>query len=80
MKRLITTTVCAATAAFSVATAPQEPAWNQTLDQISSGVVTIQVDSTRAFDTERNRSSQATGFVVDAEQGLLLTNRHFVTP
>ena len=80
MKRLVTTTVCAATAAFSVATAPQEPAWNRTLDQISSGVVTIQVDSTRAFDTERNRSSQATGFVVDVDQGLILTNRHVVTP
>ncbi|MCZ6475715.1 MAG: trypsin-like peptidase domain-containing protein, partial [Gammaproteobacteria bacterium] len=80
MKRLVTTIVCAATAAFSVATAPQEPAWNQTLDQISSGVVTIQVDSTRAFDTERNRSSQATGFVVDVDQGLILTNRHVVTP
>src|SRR5690606_6143690 len=31
-------------------------------------------------DTERNTSSQATGFVVDAERGLILTNRHVVTP
>jgi S1-C subfamily serine protease len=38
------------------------------------------VDSTRAFDTEWNSSTQATGFVVDAEQGLILTNRHVVTP
>ncbi|MBT8079663.1 MAG: PDZ domain-containing protein, partial [Gammaproteobacteria bacterium] len=35
---------------------------------------------TRAFDTEWNSSSQATGFVVDAERGLILTNRHVVTP
>lgn len=58
----------------------QERAWNTTLEQISSGVVSIRVDSTRAFDTERNQSSQATGFVVDAERGLILTNRHVVTP
>ena len=58
----------------------QESSWNATLDKISSGVVSIQVDSTRAFDTERNQSSQATGFVVDAERGLILTNRHVVTP
>ena len=58
----------------------QESSWNLTLDKISSGVVSIQVDSTRAFDTERNQSSQATGFIVDAERGLILTNRHVVTP
>jgi S1-C subfamily serine protease len=60
--------------------AAQEPTWNRTLERISSGVVSIQIDSTRAFDTERNSSAQATGFVVDAEHGLILTNRHVVTP
>jgi S1-C subfamily serine protease len=58
----------------------QEASWNRTLERIASGVVSIRVDSTRAFDTERNQSSQATGFVVDAERGLILTNRHVVTP
>ena len=58
----------------------EEPAWLGTLERISSGVVSIRVDSTRAFDTEWNSSSQATGFVVDAERGLILTNRHVVTP
>ncbi|MDH3588827.1 MAG: serine protease, partial [Gammaproteobacteria bacterium] len=53
--------------------------WSRTLATISSGVVSIRVDSTRAFDTGWNQSSQATGFVVDAERGLLLTNRHVVT-
>ena len=38
------------------------------------------VDQARAFDTERNMSAQATGFVVDAQRGLILTNRHVVTP
>jgi len=54
--------------------------WPATLERIATGVVTIQIDSTRAFDTEWNASSQATGFVVDAERGLILTNRHVVTP
>ena len=60
--------------------AAEEPEWAGTLERISSGVVSIRVDSTRAFDTEWNSSSQATGFVVDAERGLILTNRHVVTP
>jgi S1-C subfamily serine protease len=60
--------------------AAQPPTWDRTLDRIASGVVSIEIDSTRAFDTERNQSSQATGFVVDAKRGLILTNRHVVTP
>ena len=60
--------------------AAEDTAWTETLERISSGVVSIRVDSTRAFDTEWNSSSQATGFVVDAERGLILTNRHVVTP
>jgi S1-C subfamily serine protease len=62
------------------ATAAEDRAWVDTLERISSGVVSIRVDATRAFDTEWNASTQATGFVVDAEQGLILTNRHVVTP
>jgi len=60
---------------------PNTPAnWAQTLERIASGVVTIQIDSTRAFDTEWNTTAQATGFVIDAKRGLILTNRHVVTP
>jgi len=67
--------------AFSLpAMAADDTAWSNTLERISSGVVSIRVDSTRAFDTEWNSSTQATGFVVDAERGLILTNRHVVTP
>jgi S1-C subfamily serine protease len=55
-------------------------AWRDTIERISPAVVSIQVDETRAFDTEWNESAQATGFVVDAERGLILTNRHVVTP
>ncbi len=62
------------------ATAQESPDWRDTLERISSGVVSIRVDGTRAFDTEWNISSQATGFVVDAERGLIMTNRHVVMP
>jgi S1-C subfamily serine protease len=65
---------------FGFASHAEEPEWAGTLERISTGVVSIRVDSTRAFDTEWNSSSQATGFVVDAERGLILTNRHVVTP
>ncbi|MEL7310518.1 MAG: trypsin-like peptidase domain-containing protein [Pseudomonadota bacterium] len=54
--------------------------WARTIEEISTAIVSIRVDSTRAFDTSWNTSSQATGFVVDAEAGLILTNRHVVTP
>lgn len=58
----------------------ETPEWSSTIERISTGVVSIRIDATRAFDTGWNVSSQATGFVVDAEQGLILTNRHVVTP
>ncbi len=71
----------ASSATTSPAKAPGTAAnWAQTLERIASGVVTIQIDSTRAFDTEWNTSAQATGFVIDAKRGLILTNRHVVTP
>ena len=59
--------------------AAESPAWDRTLERIAPSVVTIEIDQTRAFDTEWNQSSQATGFVVDAVRGLILTNRHVVT-
>lgn len=60
--------------------AAEQPEWATTLARIAGSVVAIKIDQTRAFDTEWNTSSQATGFVVDAERGLILTNRHVVTP
>jgi S1-C subfamily serine protease len=74
--------VAAALAFCSVAAgAAQETGdWRATLERVSPSIVSIRVDQTRAFDTEWNSSSQATGFVVDAEAGLILTNRHVVTP
>src|SRR5690606_5539011 len=45
----------------------EDATWTATLERIAQGVVAIKMDSTRAFDTEWNTSSQATGFVIDAE-------------
>src|SRR5262245_16796559 len=69
-----------AVAAEQAAAGEENPDWAVTLERIASSVVAIDVDSTRAFDTEWNSTAQATGFVVDAERGLILTNRHVVTP
>ena len=80
MKLTYTFSLSLVAAVFLPLAEAQERSWNEPLTQISSGVVSIQVDSTRAFDTQRNQSSQATGFVVDTERGLILTNRHVVTP
>ncbi|HEV2112315.1 MAG TPA: PDZ domain-containing protein, partial [Gammaproteobacteria bacterium] len=60
--------------------AGSDQAWAATLARVSPSVVSIRVDAPRAFDTEWNLSGQATGFVVDAEHGIILTNRHVVTP
>jgi pro-apoptotic serine protease NMA111 len=62
------------------AAAEANPDWAVTLERIASSVVSINVDSTRAFDTEWNSTAEATGFVVDAKRGLILTNRHVVAP
>ena len=55
-------------------------AWKTTLDAVVPAVVVLKVTQTRAFDTESAGSSYATGFVVDKARGLILTNRHVVTP
>ncbi|KAL4420764.1 hypothetical protein ABPG75_010420 [Micractinium tetrahymenae] len=55
-------------------------AWKKTLDAVVPAVVVLKVTQTRSFDTEPAGSSYATGFVVDKARGLILTNRHVVTP
>jgi S1-C subfamily serine protease len=54
-------------------------AWQETLDRVASAVVVLRVSTPRAFDDVTPGTGVATGFVVDAEQGLILTNRHVVT-
>ncbi|MGB5103875.1 MAG: trypsin-like peptidase domain-containing protein [Steroidobacteraceae bacterium] len=80
MVRLQACGLIAVAALASTALRAETPVWDKTLSRIAPSVVTIEIDQARAFDTEWNQSSQATGFVVDAERGLILTNRHVVTP
>ncbi|PJB33766.1 MAG: hypothetical protein CO108_30155 [Deltaproteobacteria bacterium CG_4_9_14_3_um_filter_63_12] len=54
--------------------------WEQTLDQVVKGVVVLRISVPRDFDTEFGGSYLGTGFVVDAERGIILTNRHLVQP
>ncbi len=63
---------------LNVAWADRERDWSNVINKATDSIVTIRVDAVRAFDTSRNNSSQATGFVVDAKLGIILTNRHVV--
>ncbi|MDE2461374.1 MAG: trypsin-like peptidase domain-containing protein, partial [Gammaproteobacteria bacterium] len=65
--------------ALAAANAGGEQQWTATIARVSPSIVSIRVDATRAFDTDWNLTGQATGFVVDAERGIILTNRHVVT-
>ncbi|KAJ9621673.1 hypothetical protein H2203_007162 [Taxawa tesnikishii (nom. ined.)] len=52
--------------------------WQATIETVVSKVVSIHFCQTCAFDTDSALSSEATGFVVDAENGYIMTNRHVV--
>ncbi len=54
------------------------PEWQATIENVIKSVVSIHFCQTCSFDTDLSMSSQATGFVVDAERGYILTNRHVV--
>ena len=52
--------------------------WQATIEAVVKNVVSIRFCQTCSFDTDTAVSSEATGFVVDAEAGYILTNRHVV--
>lgn len=52
--------------------------WQATIEKVVRNVVSIHFCQTCSFDTDPACSSEATGFVVDAEKGYILTNRHVV--
>lgn len=52
--------------------------WQATIEKVVKNVVSIHFCQTMSFDTDSALSSEATGFVVDAEKGYILTNRHVV--
>lgn len=73
-------TAVAAHLARQAAALESNPTWAATLARIASSVVSINFNQDRAFDTDTNETAEATGFVVDAKLGIILTNRHVVTP
>ncbi|ONH68291.1 hypothetical protein BON22_1952 [Cyberlindnera fabianii] len=52
--------------------------WGTTIANVVKSVVSIHFAQTANFDCDSALVSEATGFVVDAEQGIILTNRHVV--
>lgn len=55
-----------------------EDQWARTLARTADSVVSLQLSQLRNFDDTEQGASTATGFVVDAERGIILTNRHVV--
>ncbi|KAI9710874.1 MAG: hypothetical protein M1812_007326 [Candelaria pacifica] len=62
----------------AAAAAVDSPEWQATITRVVKNVVSIHFCQTCSFDTDPAVSSEATGFVVDAERGYILTNRHVV--
>jgi len=68
-------------AASIITSSPDDsPRWANTLERVVSATVAIKFSTVRHFDTERAGYGVATGFVVDKQRGLILTNRHVVRP
>lgn len=65
---------------FDMAVAANSNQWQETITKVVKSVVSIQFTHVSNFDTESSIVSEATGFVVDAKRGLILTNRHVVGP
>lgn len=57
------------------AAAADSAEWQATIETVVSKVVSIHFCQTSAFDTDPALSSEATGFVVDEENGYIMTNR-----
>ena len=55
-----------------------EVRWSNVINVASKAVVALRLSNVRSFDTGFASCTQATGFVVDRELGLILTNRHVV--
>lgn len=54
--------------------------WQNTISKVVKSVVSIHFAQVAPFDCDPALVSEATGFVVDAELGIILTNRHVVGP
>lgn len=57
---------------------PDQGQWHSTIDTVVQSVVAVHFSQPANFDCDPSVLSEATGFVVDAERGIILTNRHVV--
>lgn len=69
----------AAAAAGGDADGETKGRWAETIQRVSSAIVVLRVALVRAFAGSAGTFQHATGFVVDAERGIILTNRHVGT-
>ncbi|KAJ3271206.1 hypothetical protein HDV01_006995 [Terramyces sp. JEL0728] len=53
-----------------------ENEWKNTINRAINAIVAIRFSQVNSFDTESATTSEATGFVVDKTEGIILTNRH----
>lgn len=65
---------------FDVPGANNSSRWSETITNVIKSVVSVHFTNITNFDTELCLTSEATGFVVDAQRGIILTNRHVVGP
>ncbi len=81
MKRPLVSFIALLVASPAVAAgSAHRDAWQAALEEVARAVVVLRVRVPRAFDTQTAAYEVATGFVVDAERGIILTNRHVANP
>ncbi|KAJ2777939.1 hypothetical protein GGI15_004342 [Coemansia interrupta] len=56
------------------------PKWQTVSEKAFNGIVSIRFYVPASFDGDSPLCSEATGFIVDAKRGIILTNRHVVGP
>ncbi|KAG0347221.1 hypothetical protein BG005_000313 [Podila minutissima] len=64
----------------SIGTPKLGQTWEATLERSIRAIVSITANHVRSFDTETSGAYSATGFLVDAKRGIILSNRHVVSP
>ncbi|CUS08505.1 unnamed protein product [Tuber aestivum] len=64
----------------AVSSTSDKETWDRTIARVIKGIVSIKATTTRPFDTESAGDYTATGFVISRKHGLILSNRHVVSP
>ncbi|KAJ2605809.1 hypothetical protein H4R99_000813 [Coemansia sp. RSA 1722] len=69
-----------ASASASSSTKTTAPTWNTIQERLRDSIVAIECTGAFDFDTRQATSSNATGFIVDVERGIVMSNRHVMGP